>query len=104
MILENLSKSVLIAVGFMTGTLSLLILSKLEREELSMTNLKLNPESTIIDFRIITLANLLMFSGFIIYIASVLLSNDTLWIISKSIGGIFGILYAGILARWWRRF
>lgn len=94
----------LIAVGFLTGTLSLLILRKLENEELSMTNLKLNPESTVMDFRIITAANLLMLVGFLMYIGSILLSNDNLWIISKAIGGIFGILYAGILARWWKRF
>lgn len=101
---ETLTKSVLAVVGFMTGILSLLILRKLEDEDISMAKMQLNPGKTIWDFRIISAANLLMLVGFLMYIAGVVFSNDSLWIISKAVGGVFGILYAGILLRWWRRF
>jgi hypothetical protein len=101
---ETLTKSVLTVVGFMTGILSLLILRKLEDEDISMTRMQLNPEKTIWDFRMISAANILMLVGFLMYIAGVIFSNDSLWIISKAVGGIFGIMYAGVLLRWWRRF
>lgn len=101
---EALTKSLLTVIGFMTGVLSLLILRKLEDEDVSMTKMQLNPDKTLWDFRIISAANVLMLVGFLMYIAGVVFSNDSLWIISKIVGGIFGIMYAGILLRWWRRF
>ena len=101
---ETLTKSFLTVVSFMTGILSLLILRKLENEDLSMTKMQLNPGKTLWDFRIISGANLLMLAGFLMYIAGVFFSNDSLWIISKAVGGIFAIMYAIVLLRWWRRF
>ncbi|AOV95001.1 hypothetical protein AQV86_03690 [Nanohaloarchaea archaeon SG9] len=101
---ETVTKSLLTVIGFLTGLMALLILRKLKNEDISMVKMRLKPESTIWDFRIISAANFLMFIGFLMYIAGVVFSNDSLWIISKAVGGIFGLMYAGVLFRWWRRF
>ncbi len=104
MVSETLTKSVLTVVGFSTGVLSLLVLRKLQDEDLSMTRLKLRPEATVLDFKAITAANVLMLIGFLMYIAGVVFSNRSLWIVSKAVGALFGLVYASVLFRWWRRF
>lgn len=104
MVSETLTKSLLTAVGFSTGVLSLLVLHKLKDEDLSMTKIQLNPDATKMDFKVITAANLLMCFGFLMYIVGVVVSNQSLWILSKVVGVLFGFLYAAVLFRWWRRF
>lgn len=101
---EALTKSLLTVIGISTGLMSLLILRKLQDENLSMTKMKLKPESTVFDFKLIMGANILMFFGFMMYIVGVLVNNDGLWIFSKVVGAVFGLSYAVVLYRWWDRF
>jgi hypothetical protein len=104
MVSETLTKSLLTAVGFSTGVLSLLVLHKLKEEDLSMTKIQLNPDATVLDFKVITAANFLMLLGFLMYIVGVVVSNRSLWLFSKAVGALFGLFYAAVLFRWWRRF
>ncbi|MFB6115087.1 MAG: hypothetical protein ABEK04_02255 [Candidatus Nanohalobium sp.] len=101
---EIITKTLLTVIGFSTGMFSLLILRKLEDGELSMTKIKLNPGKMVLDFKLISAANAVMLLGFTMYIAGILMSNDALWIASKAIGAVFGLVYAVVLFRWWRRF
>lgn len=104
MVSEAVTKSLLTVIGFSTGLLSLLILRKLQDEDLSMTRMKLKPKSTIFDFKVIMGANIVMFFGFMMYIVGVLANNESFWILSKAVGAIFGLSYAAVLYRWWNRF